>query len=76
MFNRSGTVALKDHRLVREYPGDPYRWLFSTSETRFFLRTEETEIEFHKDPAGKVIELILHNSDGSRTPCPRIDTGK
>ncbi len=73
MFNRSGTVSLKDHRLILEFPGDPYYWLFSASGAKFFLRTDETEIEFLKDATGKVVEMIIHNSDGSVIHCPRID---
>lgn len=72
LFNRSGTVTLNDRHLVLEFPGDPYYWLFAASETRFFLRTDETEIEFQKDADGKVVEMIIHNSDGSVVQCPRI----
>jgi pimeloyl-ACP methyl ester carboxylesterase len=72
MFDRSGTVSLKDHRLVLEYPGDPYYLFFAASDTKFFLRTDETEFEFLKDPTGKVVEMIIHNSDGSVIRCPRL----
>jgi len=73
--NRFASVTLRDHRLVVEIPGDPYYWLFAASDTRFFLRTEQTEIEFQKDAAGKVSEMVVHNSDGSVIHCPREDTG-
>jgi pimeloyl-ACP methyl ester carboxylesterase len=76
MFNRTATVTLKDHRLVLEFPGDPYYWLFPASEAKFFLRTEETEIEFQKAAAGKIVKMVIHNSDGSVIPCPRIDDRK
>jgi pimeloyl-ACP methyl ester carboxylesterase len=72
MFNRSGTVSLKDHRLILEYPGDPYYFLFAASDTKFFLRMDETEFEFLKDPTGKVVEMVIHNSDGSVIRCPRL----
>jgi 3-oxoadipate enol-lactonase len=72
LFNRAGTLTLKDRHLVLEFPGDPYYWLFAASETRFFLRTDETEIEFQKDAGGKVVEMVIHNSDGSVVGCPRI----
>lgn len=71
LFNRSANLALIDHHLMLEFPGDPYYWLFAASDTKFFLRTDETEIEFHKDGAGKVTEMAIHNSDGSVIRCPR-----
>ena len=73
MFGRSAAVTLKDHRLVLEFPGDPYYWLFPASEAKFFLRTAETEFEFQRDAEGKVVKMVIHNSDGSVIPCPRID---
>jgi len=73
--NRLASVTLKNNRLLVEIPGNPYYWLFAASETKFFLRTEETEIEFKKDSGGKVIEMIVHNSDGSVIRCPRVENG-
>jgi 3-oxoadipate enol-lactonase len=70
--NRLASVTLKDSRLVVEIPGDPYYWLFAASQTRFFLRSEETDIEFQKDAGGKVAEMVVHNSDGSVIRCPRV----
>ena len=70
---RNGTVSLKDHRLVMEIPGDPYYWLFPSSETKFFLRTENTELEFVMS-GQKVTGMIVHNSDGTVNHCPRVDT--
>jgi hypothetical protein len=73
LFNRSATVTLREGHLVLEFPGDPYYWLFAASDTKFFLRTEETEIEFQKDADGKVAEMAIHNSDGSVIRGPRLD---
>jgi 3-oxoadipate enol-lactonase len=73
IFNRSASVALREGHLVLEFPGDPYYWLFAASETKFFLRTEETEIEFQKDKTGRVAEMAIHNGDGSVARGPRID---
>jgi 3-oxoadipate enol-lactonase len=64
-FNRHSRVSIKDDHLVLEIPGDPYYWLFAASETKFFLRTEETQIEFHKNAAGKIVDMIIHNNDAS-----------
>jgi 3-oxoadipate enol-lactonase len=65
LFNRPATVSLRDHCLVLEFPGDPYYWFFAASETRFFLRTDGTEIEFHKAADGKLSEIAVYNADGS-----------
>jgi 3-oxoadipate enol-lactonase len=71
--NRLASVTLKDSRLVVEIPGNPYYWLFATSEAKFFLRTEEAEIEFQKDAGGKITEMVVHNSDGSVIHSPRVE---
>jgi hypothetical protein len=48
-------------------------WLFAASETKFFLRTEETQIEFQRNADGKVLEIVIHNSDGRVVRGPRIE---
>jgi 3-oxoadipate enol-lactonase len=73
VFNRTGTVTVQDHHLVLEFPGDPYYWLFPSSETKFFLRTGDGDFEFIRDAGGKVVEMALHYSDGSVIHCARID---
>jgi 3-oxoadipate enol-lactonase len=73
--NRLASVTEKDSRLVVEIPGNPYYWLFAASEAKFFLRTEETGIEFERDSSGKVVEMVVHNSDGSVIRCPRVTNG-
>ena len=70
---RNGTVSLKEHRLVMEIPGDPYYIMFPESGTKFFLRTENTELEFVMQ-GQKVTGMIVHNSDGTVIHCPRVDT--
>jgi hypothetical protein len=72
VFDRSANVIVIDHHLVLQIPGDPNYRLFAASEMKFFLRTEKTEIEFQKDAAGKVVEMVVHNSDGSVIQCPRL----
>jgi 3-oxoadipate enol-lactonase len=73
--NRIATVSRKENHLLVELPGDPYYWLFAASETKFFLRTDETEIEFQNNAAGEVTEMVVHNSDGSVIQCPRVSVG-
>ena len=74
LANRSANVALREGGLMLEIPGAPYYWLFPASETRFFLRTEEIEVEFPKDAKGRIAEMVVHNSDGSLIRCPRISS--
>jgi 3-oxoadipate enol-lactonase len=74
--NRLASVTLKDGRLVVEIPGDPYYWLFAASGAKFFLRTEETAIEFQRDAVGTIVEMVVHNSDGSVIRCPRVEESK
>ncbi len=73
LFNRPADVILREGHLVLEFPGDPDYWLFAASDAKFFLRTEETEIEFQEDAGGKVQEMVIHNSDGSVVRGPRMD---
>jgi pimeloyl-ACP methyl ester carboxylesterase len=72
LFDRTATVTLKEGHLVLDFPGDPDYWLFAASETKFFLRTGEAEIEFQKETGGKVTEVVVHNSDGSVVRGPRL----
>jgi pimeloyl-ACP methyl ester carboxylesterase len=65
LFNSTANVVLREGHLILEVPGRPYYWLFASSETRFFLRTEETEIEFQKGMDGIVTGMTIHNNDGS-----------
>jgi pimeloyl-ACP methyl ester carboxylesterase len=70
-FGHPDPMTLKEQRLVFEIPGEPYYRLFAASEFRFFLRTEETEMEFKKDASGKITEMVVYNDDGSVFHCPR-----
>jgi hypothetical protein len=76
LFNSTTNVALKEGHLILEAPGGPYYWLFPASETKFFLRTEETEVEFRRGADGKVTEIMIRGNDRSLVRGPRIDRGK
>lgn len=73
LFGHEATVTLRDHRLVLEVPGAPYYWLFAATATKFFVRTDESELEFQKDASGKVVEMTLLTTDGSVIHCARVD---
>ncbi len=66
---------LRDKHLVFEISGEPHYWLFAASETKFFLRTDETEIEFHKRTSGNVAEMVIHDRGGSVFRCVRVEGG-
>jgi hypothetical protein len=48
----------------------------AASETRFFLRTDETEIEFQKDGFGNVVEMVVHPKDSSLFRCARVENSR
>lgn len=73
LFNRTTKVALREGHLILEAPGGPYYWLFPASETKFFLRTADTEIEFQRGTDGKVTGITIRDSDGSLIRGPRVD---
>jgi pimeloyl-ACP methyl ester carboxylesterase len=75
LFNHIANVTLKDHHLVLEFPGDPRYWLFAESDVKFFLRTEDTNVEFTKDTTGKAVEIVIRNSDGSTIKGARLNSG-
>ena len=65
------SVILKDGRLYGQPAGQEALELFAESETKFFLKVVDVQIEFQTDPAGKVTGLILHR--GSRdTAAPKV----
>jgi pimeloyl-ACP methyl ester carboxylesterase len=66
------TVSLDGNRLVLHNPGSPDQRLFAASESRFFLRSKDVEIDFQKDLSGNVTQMLVHNSDGSQVTLQRI----
>lgn len=70
-LNRNITISLKNNRLWLGLPDTPDKPLFAASKSRFFVRTTETEFQFERDSAGKVVKLVIFNADGNRIECPR-----
>lgn len=70
-FNRSIRISLRDRHLALELPDLPAKPLFAATNDRFFVRTTETEFEFHADARGKISELVIYNADGNTLRCPR-----
>ena len=55
------TITLEDGRLMSQATGQGKAALFASSETRFFLRVVEAEIEFFRDRGGAdVTHLVLY----------------
>jgi pimeloyl-ACP methyl ester carboxylesterase len=54
------TVSLDNGHLIAQAPGQANAPLFAESETKFFFRTSEVEVEFTKDPKGKVTRAVIY----------------
>jgi hypothetical protein len=53
-------IALKDGHLMMKAGPQPESELFAESETGFFLKTVDAQIDFVKDANGAVTGLVLH----------------
>jgi len=73
IYNLNASVTLRAGHLFLNIPAGPERWLFAASETRFFLRTHETEIEFRKGTEGIVTGMTIYQSDGRVVQGARTD---
>lgn len=71
-FQRTLGISLKGNRLAIRTPDMPEKPLFAASESRFFVRTTGTEIEFEKDASGRITQMVVYNSDGNVIRCARI----
>jgi 3-oxoadipate enol-lactonase len=54
------TIDIKNGQLVIQTPGTQPFPLFAESESKFFTKVWELEIEFVKDPTGKVFQAIIY----------------
>jgi len=65
------TIIKRDAKLISLATGQPEVELFPESETKFFLKVVEAQVEFVKDASGKVTGLVL--TQGGRTmPAKKI----
>jgi CubicO group peptidase (beta-lactamase class C family) len=53
-------VTVEDGRLMTQITGQPQFELFAESETKFFLRVVEAQVEFFTDANGAVTHLVIH----------------
>jgi hypothetical protein len=54
------TMTVEDGRLMTQLTGQPKFELFAESETRFFLKVVEAQVEFFADASGAVTHFVLH----------------
>src|SRR5579863_5657680 len=69
--DRGLTVSLDNGHLVAQAPGQANAPLFAESETKFFFRASDVEVEFMKDPKGKVIRAVIYQ-DGEVIKASRM----
>jgi 3-oxoadipate enol-lactonase len=65
------TIGLEGGHLTAQVPGQPVFPLFAESQTNFFLKVADMEIEFAKNPSGKVSRAVIHQ-DGETIKAPRM----
>lgn len=65
------TFTREGNRLFTQATGQPRFEIFAQSETKFFLKVVEAQMEFIADPDGKVNTIILYQG-GARTEGKRI----
>ena len=65
------TVTKEDDRLFAQMTGQPKFEIFPKSETEFFWKVANAQIEFVKDENGKVVKAIHHQA-GMKIEAPKI----
>ena len=53
-------VTLENGQLMTQATGQPKFPIFAESETKFFLKVVDAQIEFFKNEKGEVTHLVLH----------------
>jgi CubicO group peptidase (beta-lactamase class C family) len=54
------TMTLEGDQLMTQITGQPKFPLFAESETRFFLKVVDAQVEFVKDAQGAITHLVIH----------------
>ena len=65
------TVTKEGNKLFAQATGQPQFELFATSETNWFLKVVDAQVEFVKDATGKVTKLVL-NQGGQKIDGKKI----
>jgi 3-oxoadipate enol-lactonase len=69
--DRGLTVKLDNGHLTAQAPGQASAQLFAESQTKFYFRISDVEVEFTKDPAGKVTRAVIYQ-DGEVIKAARM----
>ena len=64
-------ILRRGDKLISQATGQPEVELFPESETRFFLKVVDAQVDFVRDEAGRVTGLVLHQG-GMDLPARRI----
>ncbi len=64
-------ISLENGQLISQASGQGKAPIFASSETKFFLKAVDAQIDFVKDDTGKVTSLTLHQG-GRDLPAARI----
>jgi CubicO group peptidase (beta-lactamase class C family) len=67
------TILRREGKLISQATGQPEVELFPESETRFFLKVVDAQVDFVKDAGGRVTGLLLHQG-GMDLPAKKIRT--
>jgi hypothetical protein len=67
------TILKRGNKLISQATGQPEVELFPESETKFFLKVVDAQVEFVKDASGKVTGLVLHQG-GQTLPAKKAKT--
>jgi hypothetical protein len=65
------TIALVDGQLTTQLTGQSAFPIFAASETKFFLKAVDAEVEFFSDFDGKVTHLVQYEA-GREQEAPRL----
>jgi hypothetical protein len=60
-------MTLEDGKLMTQATGQPKFQLFAESDTKFFLKVVDAEVEFFKNEKGEVTHLVLHQGGRDMT---------
>jgi len=67
------TILRRGDKLISQATGQPEIELFPESETKFFLKVVDAQVDFVIDAAGRVTGLVLHQG-GQDLPAKKIRT--
>lgn len=65
------TVSRDGDKFVAQATNQPAFQIFPRTETRFFVKVVDAELQFDKDPSGKVNQVVLHQN-GRALPGKRL----